>query len=79
MLVMKLMSVTKEVYRDFICNKVIPAIQQKWPLCHGSVAIKIQQDNAKPHLIRNDDPQIQAAVAATGMNISLVNQPPNME
>jgi hypothetical protein len=74
---MKPMSVTKEVYRDFICNKVIPAIQQKWPLCHRSVAIKIQQDNAKPHLIRNDDPQLQAAVAATGMNITLINQPPN--
>jgi hypothetical protein len=74
---MKPMSVTKEVYRDFKCNKVIPAIQQKWPLFHRSVAIKIQQDNAKPHLIRNDDPQLQAAVAATGMNITLINQPPN--
>jgi hypothetical protein len=41
------------------------------------VAIKIQQDNAKPHLICNDDPQLQAAITATGMNISLVNQPLN--
>jgi hypothetical protein len=76
-MVMKPLSVTKEVYRDYICNKVIPAIKDKWPLCHRSVAIKIQQDNAKPHLIRNDDPQLQAAIAASGMNITLVNQAPN--
>jgi hypothetical protein len=56
---------------DFICNKVIPAIQEKWPLCHGSVAIKIQQDNANTHLIRNDDPQLQAAITATGSPLSL--------
>jgi hypothetical protein len=56
---------------------VIPAIHQNCPLCHQSVAIKIQQDNAKPHLIRNDDPLLQAAIATTGMNITFVNQPPN--
>jgi hypothetical protein len=31
------------------------------------------------HLISSDDPQLQAAVAATGLNISLVNQPPNSQ
>jgi hypothetical protein len=48
-------------------------------MCHRSVAIKIQQDNAKPQLIRNDDPQLQAAVAATGMNITLINHTYNWQ
>ncbi|KAG7346706.1 hypothetical protein IV203_005775 [Nitzschia inconspicua] len=77
-MVMKpLPNITKEVYRQFICEKVIPAINEKWPRCHRSVPIKIQQDNAKPHLIREDDPLLVAAIAATGMHISLLNQPPN--
>jgi hypothetical protein len=75
-MVMKPMAVTKKVYCDFICNKVIPAIKDKWPLCHWSVDIKVQQDNAKPHLIRNHDPQLQTAVAAIGLNVTLVDQPP---
>ena len=74
---MKSLSVTRDVYRDYICNKVIPAIAQKWPQCNRSMAIKIQQDNAKPHLIKADDPDVQAAIAATGMDISIINQAPN--
>lgn len=77
-MVMKpLPNITKEVYREFICEKVIPAINRKWPRCHLSVPIKIQQDNAKPHLIPANDPQLLAAVATTEVDISLVNQPPN--
>jgi hypothetical protein len=76
-MVIKPMAVTKEVYCDFICSKGILAIKDKWPLCHPSVAIKMQHNHAKPHLIPTDDPQLEAAIASTGMNISLVNQPPN--
>ena len=72
-----LIAVTRDVYRQFLCEKVIPAIGEKWPVCHRSVCIKIQQDNAPPHLIPANDPQFQAAVAATGLSICLVNQPPN--
>ena len=74
---MKPITVTREVYQQFICEKVIPAIRDKWPLCHRSDPIKIQQDNAPPHRIPADDPQLVAAVAATGLAITLVNQPPN--
>lgn len=70
-------SIDRQVYKDFICNKVIPAINNKWPLCHRDNPIRIQQDNAKPHLIPADDQQLLEAVAATGLNISFRNQPPN--
>ena len=73
----KPINVNKDVYRKFICEKVIPAIKDKWPLCHRSMAIKIQQDNAKPHLIKEDDPALVAAVEASGLDIAMKNQPPN--
>jgi hypothetical protein len=67
-LVMKNVVVTKEVYQDFICNKVIPAIAQKWPACHRHLTIRIQQDNAKPHNSYGQD-AFEAAVAATGFTL----------
>jgi hypothetical protein len=40
----KPISVTKEVYKKFILEKVLPAIEEKWPQCHRNMAIKLQQD-----------------------------------
>ncbi len=70
-------SINKEVYRDFIASKVIPAIDEKWPQCHRSMSIKIQQDNAKPHKITMADPVLVEAMDGLNINIDLVNQPPN--
>ncbi|XP_047978329.1 uncharacterized protein LOC125220207 [Salvia hispanica] len=68
-------SITKEVTKQCIINKVIPTIMEKWP--EGkSKFITIQQDNAKPH-IANHDPDFRAAATQNGFNIQLVQQPPN--
>ncbi|KAK9748405.1 hypothetical protein RND81_02G054800 [Saponaria officinalis] len=68
-------SITKEVTRACIIEKVIPAIKSKWPE-GASKHILIQQDNAKPH-IKNDDPEFMAAANSDGFNIELFFQPPN--
>ncbi|XP_074271721.1 uncharacterized protein LOC141595657 [Silene latifolia] len=60
-------SVTKQVIKDCLINKIIPAIKAKWPE-NASKDIWIQQDNAMPH-ISDNDPDFRAAansdVAAT--------------
>ncbi|XP_057782201.1 uncharacterized protein LOC131000348 [Salvia miltiorrhiza] len=68
-------SITKEVIKDFILRKIIPAIKQKWP-AFASKVIFIQQDNARPH-IKDNDPQFREAASADGFDIRIVNQPPN--
>ncbi|XP_051152720.1 uncharacterized protein LOC127266508 [Andrographis paniculata] len=68
-------SITKEVTKELLINKVIPTIKEKWPVDRDKNII-IQQDNAKPH-INNDDPEFRQAANSDGFNISLVFQPPN--
>ncbi|VFQ65353.1 unnamed protein product [Cuscuta campestris] len=68
-------SVTKQVTKDMLINKVIPAIQEKWP-SHLSKDIHIQQDNAMPH-IQGVDSDFMAAGNTNGFHITLHNQPPN--
>jgi hypothetical protein len=72
----KPISVTKEVYKKFILEKVLPAIEKKWPQCHRNMAIKLQQDNAKPHLIHNN-PEVLEKLSNMTVNVNLFDQPPN--
>jgi hypothetical protein len=68
-------SVTKNKYQEFMVNKVIPAIKDKWPDCNRNIVI--QHDRAPAH-IRVDDAEFVAA-ATTGLsNISLELQPPKL-
>lgn len=68
-------SVTKAVSRDFLVNKVFPAIKEKWPAEEKGMPILIQQDNAKTHIDVNDPSFVEAA-PADGWDIRLVCQPP---
>ena len=49
----KCLSVTKEVYEDFLVNKVIPAIWDKFPCTRsrGKDVIYIQHDNPNSHRV----------------------------
>jgi hypothetical protein len=69
-------SVTKEVSREFMLNKVLPAIKAKWPAEERGLPIFIQQDNGKTH-IAVDDPAFVQAAQADGWDIRLTCQPPN--
>ena len=69
--------VTKEVYRDLLITKLIPAIVERWPVSdRNSRKIFIQQDGAKNH-IREDDKLFNAALEENGVNAVLYTQSPN--
>ncbi|ETV78807.1 hypothetical protein H257_07636 [Aphanomyces astaci] len=67
------MTVTKPIYRRLLVDKVIPAIQAKWPGQRGGT-IYLQQNNARPH-VAVDDAEVVAASRKNGWNIQLVAQP----
>ena len=69
--------VMKDVYRDLLITKLIPAIVEKWPITdRNSRKIFIQQDGAKNH-IREDDKLFNNALAENGVNAELYTQSPN--
>jgi hypothetical protein len=69
-------SITKDVMRSFMIEKVLPAIRVKWPREDANKPIYIQQDNAKPHVAPNDRLFCEAA-KEDGFDIRLVCQPAN--
>ena len=62
--------------RSYVIGKVLKAIVERWPREHSGNTIWIQQDNAPSHLLVNDE-EFAAAVAQTGFDIRLINQPAN--
>ena len=77
MLVWKNKIVMKEVYRDLLITKLIPAIMEKWPTRdRNSRKIFIQQDGAKNH-IREDDKLFNDALEENGVNTELYTQSAN--
>ena len=69
-------SITKEVIRIFLIEKVLPAIRAKWPREDANKHIYIQQDNARPHIAPNDKLFCDAA-KQHGFDIRLICQPAN--
>jgi len=57
-------------------SKLLEAIRIRWPREHAYETIWIQQDNAPSH-VRADDLEFAAAVAQTGLDIRIMNQPAN--
>lgn len=74
----KTLNITKEVYRDFIIGKVLPAIYEKFPRNRSrQQVVSIQQDNPNTHF-REDDEEWQAAVSCHPcFKVQLKQQPPN--
>ena len=77
MLVWKNKIVTKEVYRDLLIRKLIPAILEKW-LTRDRISRKIfiQQDGAKNH-IREDDKLFNDALEENRVDTKLYTQAAN--
>ncbi|XP_042056391.1 uncharacterized protein LOC121800975 [Salvia splendens] len=67
-------SITTDVVRECLINKILPAIIAKWP-DGATKVLKIQQDNARPH-IKDNDPAFREAAQQSGFSISIVQQPP---
>ncbi|XP_047330971.1 uncharacterized protein LOC124934477 [Impatiens glandulifera] len=66
-------SITREVMKDYMINRVVPDLKALWPLTEGT-NIVIQQDNARPHF-NDDDIQWKAVASSDGFNIHLMQQP----
>jgi hypothetical protein len=73
-MVKKNMKVNRDRMREFMVNKVIPAIHERWP--DQGKTIYIQQDNAPSH-VKSDDEALLNAIALTGRDIRILQQPPN--
>ena len=56
-------------------EKVVPGIKEVWP-ADDIGPILIQQDNAKTHILPGDA-EFAEAVATTGLDIRIIQQPPN--
>ncbi|XP_054805391.1 uncharacterized protein LOC129308333 [Prosopis cineraria] len=69
-------SITKEVMKSFLIDKVLPEIKAKWPTSHASETIYVQQDNAPCH-IHDSDVDFRMAASDGGFDIHLISQPPN--
>ena len=71
----KPVNVDRGVYKAMLLEKVIPAIKSKWP-AHETKRVKIQQDNARPHISPSDHDIVRACTEGS-WKIDLVCQPPN--
>ena len=68
---------TKEVYRELLISKLLPAIVEKWPwMDRLSRKIWIQQDGAKSH-IKTDDDDFEQALQDLELNAGLYTQAAN--
>jgi hypothetical protein len=71
----KSVSVTGAVYLDYVINKVLPAIKQKWPDARER-KLTLQHDNAKSHFSENQ-PEWRAAASYGSWDFRLTPQPAN--
>src|SRR6266540_3055843 len=72
----KAINVTRDISRSFLISKALPAIVAAWPAQDAGKIILIQQDNARTHIKANDEAFL-LAIAQTGLDIRIMNQPPN--
>ena len=70
-MITRTVNVTKDRYKEFTIEKVVPAIKGKWPDRNRNIVI--QQDGASSH-INNDDAAFVAAATQGVWNISLETQ-----
>ncbi len=69
-------NVTKELYTEYLQNKLFPAIKARFPFQRGE-EVYVQQDNAPSHVSPSAMQAIQQAQSNTQNRIQLVCQPPN--
>ena len=70
----KNLNVSKEVYKQFLFEKVYPAIRRKWP--NKKDHVRVIQDNAPVH-VKPGSEEVNVEGRKHRRNIELVNQPSN--
>ena len=66
--------ITRDVYREYLIQKFLPAVKEKWP--SRNRRIQLQQDGAKSHILE-DNVEFKEAVAEIGLNLTVFTQSPN--
>ena len=66
--------ITRDVYREYLIQKFLPAVKEKWPTRNGRM--QLQQDGAKSHILE-DDVEFKEAVDEIGLNLTMFTQSPN--
>ena len=72
--VWKKQSITQDVYHEYLIQKFLPAVKEKWPTHNGRTWL--QQDGAKSHILE-DDVEFKEAVDEIGLNLTMFTQSPN--
>ena len=67
--------ITRDVYCEYLIQKFLPAVKEKWPTHNGR--IQLQQDGAKSHILENDV-EFKEAVDEIGLNLTVFTQSPNL-
>ena len=66
--------IMRDVYWEYLIQKLLPAIKQKWPMNNGR--IWLQQDGAKSHILE-DNEEFKEVVDEIGLNLTMYTQSPN--
>ena len=66
--------ITRDVYCEYLIQKFLPAVKDRWPIHNGR--IWLQQDGAKSHILE-DDVEFKEAVDEIGLNLTMFTQSPN--
>ena len=67
--------ITRDVYREYLIQKFLPAIKERWP--RNNRRIWLQQDGARSHILE-DDEEFKEAVQEIGLNLTVYTQSPNL-
>ena len=66
--------ITWDVYHEYLIQKLLPAVKERWPMNNGR--IWLQQDGAKSHILE-DDMEFKEVVEEIGLNLTMYTQLPN--
>ena len=66
--------ITRNVYCEYLIQKLLPAVKERWPTNNGR--IRLQQDGTKSHILE-DGMEFKEAVDEIGLNLTVYTQLPN--
>ena len=66
--------ITQDVYREYVIQKFLPAVKERWPTPNRRIGL--QQDGAKSHILE-DNVEFKEVVDKIGLNLTMFTQSPN--
>ena len=67
-------SIMRDVYQEYLVQKLLPALKHKWLTNNGR--IQLQQDGTKSHIL-DDDEEFKEVVDDIGLSVTVYTQSPN--